>query len=177
MTPLIASAPSSPVHVEIMRAPRPRLSTRTRSRHFCSGYIKDHSIKVTMIFMPNGLSMLFGPVSTQCADAGMLAMSNLNKFLLQLQRGCSVTLAGAEVIFSGFGDSPFNLGLQCIQSYYKEFHCSAVLDGARAKCNEAMRSARISIKKNTAWSAIFSESAALPRVSRLPRRTLLPSSG
>jgi hypothetical protein len=73
-------------------------------------------------------------------------MSNLNKFLIELQRGCFHTLAGAEVYFCGFGDSAFNLGLQCIQSYYRKFNHSAKLDWLQAKCNKAMRLARIAIK-------------------------------
>ncbi len=80
--------------------------------------------------MPNGLLMLFGLVSARCADAGVMAISNLNKFLIQLQRGRFVTLARAEIIYGGFGDSAFNLGLQCIQSYYKEFNRCALLNDA-----------------------------------------------
>jgi hypothetical protein len=30
---------------------------------FYSGYVNDHGIKVETIFLPNGLSTLFGPVS------------------------------------------------------------------------------------------------------------------
>jgi hypothetical protein len=32
---------------------------------FYSGYVKDHRIKVETIFLPNGLSTLFGPMSAQ----------------------------------------------------------------------------------------------------------------
>ncbi len=32
---------------------------------FYSGYVKDHGIKLGTIFLPNGLSTLFGPVSTK----------------------------------------------------------------------------------------------------------------
>ena len=44
------------------------------------------------------------------ADAGVLAMSNLNAFLVELQRGQFSTLAGADVFFCPFGDSSDNLG-------------------------------------------------------------------
>jgi hypothetical protein len=110
---------------------------------FYSGYVKDHGIMVETIYMTNGLLTLFGPVSAHRADAGVLAMSNFNKFLLQLQTGRFVTLSGAEVIYSGFDDFAFNLGL-----HYKEFHCGAMLNGAQAMCNEGMRSAKTSIEKN-----------------------------
>ena len=88
---------------------------------FYSGYSKNHGIKIETIFLPNGLTTLFGPVSARRADAGVLAMSNLNAFLVELQRGKFSTLTGAEVFFCAFGDSAYNLGLQCIQSYYQEF--------------------------------------------------------
>jgi hypothetical protein len=99
--------------------------------------------------MPNGLSMLFGPMSAQCTNTSMLTMGNLNKFLIQLQQGHFVTLAGVEVIYVGFGNLAFNLGLLCIQSYYKEFICSAMLNDAQAKCNKAMRLARLPSKTNS----------------------------
>ena len=75
-------------------------------------------------------------------------MSNLNGFLVELQRGCFITQAGAEVYFCSFGDSAFNLGLQAIQPYYREFNCGAELDWPQVRCNKAMRSARIAIEKN-----------------------------
>jgi hypothetical protein len=77
----------------------------------------------------------------------MLAMSSLNKFLIQLQRGRFIYRDGTEVLFGAFGDSAFNLGMQCIQSSYWGFHCGAKLDDARLKCNAAMRATRIPIKK------------------------------
>jgi hypothetical protein len=81
---------------------------------FYSGYIKDHGIKVETIFLTNGLSTLFGPMSAQQSDAGVLTLGNLNKFLVELQRGRFCTQAGTEVYVCGFGDSAFNLGLQGI---------------------------------------------------------------
>jgi hypothetical protein len=75
-------------------------------------------------------------------------MSNLNKFLVELQCGCFCTLAGTEVYFCGFGGSAFNLGLQAIQSYYRDFNCGVKLDWPQAKCNKAVRLARIAIEKN-----------------------------
>jgi hypothetical protein len=51
-------------------------------------------------------------------------------------------------MYSGFGDSAFNLGLQCIQSYCPEFTAGAQFDAGLAKCNTSMRGARIVIGKN-----------------------------
>jgi hypothetical protein len=90
-------------------------------------------------------------MSAQQADAGVLAMSNLNKFLDQLQRRQFVYCDGVEVLFCAFGDSAFNLEMQCIQSCYREFCRGAELDDARLKCNAAMRAARIPIKKIMEW--------------------------
>ena len=64
-----------------------------------------------------------------------------------MQRGRFVTGEGAEVYYSGLGDCAFDLGLQCIQSYYKNYN-GAELDAARAKCNSSMKAARIVIEKN-----------------------------
>ena len=69
------------------------------------------------MFLPNGISTLFGPVSARRNDAGVLKISNLNEFLVGIQRGRFATAAGDEVFFSAFGDLAFNLGLQCVQSY------------------------------------------------------------
>jgi len=52
---------------------------------FYMGYIKVHGIMVETVFLPNGLCTLFGPVSAQCAEAGIAAMSNLNAFLVLIQ--------------------------------------------------------------------------------------------
>jgi hypothetical protein len=114
MTQLIASAPPSLVHVDDYEGATCMVKYTNVQQVFYSGYINKRSIKVETILMPNNLLMLFVPVSAQRADAGVLTVSSLNIFLLQLQRGCFVMLAEAEVIYSGFGNSAFNLSLQCI---------------------------------------------------------------
>jgi hypothetical protein len=117
---------------------------------FYTGYIKAHGIKIETVFLPNGLCTLFGPVSARRADAGVAAMSNLNAFLVLIQRGQFFSPAGTEVLFSAFGDCAFNLGHQCIQSYYRAFGAGAQLTDAQKRCNAAMRSARITVEKNYA---------------------------
>lgn len=117
---------------------------------FYTGYIKAHGLKVETVFLPNGLCTLFGPVSARRADAGVTAMSNLNAFLVLIQRGQFFSPAGAEVLFSAFGDCAFNLGHQCIQSYYRCFGAGVQLTDAQKRCNAAMRSARVTIEKNYA---------------------------
>ncbi len=117
---------------------------------FYTGYIKAHGIKVETVFLPNGLCTLFGPVSARHANAGVAAMSNLNAFLVLIQRGQFFSPAGAEVLFSAFGDCAFNLGDQCIQSYYRAFVADVQLTNAQKQCNAAMRSVHITIEKNYA---------------------------
>jgi hypothetical protein len=65
---------------------------------FYTGYIKGHGIKVKTLFLPNGISTLFGPVSAWQADASVAAMSNLNVFLVLIQRGHFFSPAVAEVL-------------------------------------------------------------------------------
>ncbi len=76
-------------------------------------------------------------------------MSNLNNYLVELQRGRFFTREGEEVYYSEFGDIAFNLGLQCIQSYFKNYK-GAELDAAQGKCNSSKKTVRIAIEKNYA---------------------------
>jgi len=85
-----------------------------------------HGIKVDTVFLLNGLCTLFSPVSARRADTGVAAMSNLNAFLVLIQRGQFFSPAGTEVLFSAFGDCAFNLGHQFIQSYYRAFGAGAL---------------------------------------------------
>ena len=77
-------------------------------------------------------------------------MSNLNAFLFAVQCGRFSTAAGDEVFYSAFGNLAFNLGMQCIQSYYRDFAVAAQLDGAQRKCNASMRAAQVTVEKSYA---------------------------
>jgi hypothetical protein len=114
------STPFSGLHRDYEGAAR-RAEYANAQQAFYMGYIKAHGIKVETAFLLNGLCTLFGPVSAWRADASIAAMSNLNAFLVLIQRGQFFSPAGAEVLFSAFGDCAFNLGHQCIQSYYHAF--------------------------------------------------------
>jgi len=70
---------------------------------------------------------IFGPLSARPADASVLRTSNLSNFLFSIQRGLWSTVAGAEIIFSVFGDGAYNLGLPCISSYFRSFGGGAEL--------------------------------------------------
>jgi len=115
---------------------------------FYSGYQKFHGVKVETCFIPNGLSFIFGPVSARRGDAGVLRMSNLNAFLVWLQHGLFFLTGGVAVYYGVFGDTAFNLGLECIQSYYRAYGAGVQLSAAEQKCNNAIKAARITIEKN-----------------------------
>lgn len=114
-----------------------------------TGYKKIHGIKVETVFLPNGITTLFGPVSARRSDCGVERMSNLNAFLLHLQHGMFwVHDGGAWLYYSVFGDGAFNIGKQCIQSYYRAIGAGGQLSDEEKKCNNAMKAARITIEKN-----------------------------
>ena len=68
-----------------------------------------------------GISTLFGPVSAR----------------RMIQQGQFATADGGEVIYSVFGDSAFNLGMQCILGYYRSFQAGGELSDSEKKCNSA----------------------------------------
>jgi hypothetical protein len=97
-------------------------------------------------------------------------MSNLNEFLVQLQRCRFVDRDGAEILFCAFGDSAFNLGMQCIQSCYCEFHRGAELEDSRSKRNTAMRAARIPNEKNYGMVSNLFRLCAAKEGSKIAKR-------
>ena len=115
---------------------------------FYTGYQKLHGFKVETCFLPNGLSFLFGPVSARRGDAGVLRMSNLNPFLVWIQHGMFRLATGTAVYFGLFGDTAFNLGYECIQSYYRAYGVGAQLSDAEKQCNNVVKAARITIERN-----------------------------
>jgi hypothetical protein len=133
----------------------PRAEYVDAQQVFYTGYIKAHGIKVETVFLPNGLCTLFGPVSARRDDADVAAMSNLNAFLVLIQQGQFFSPTRTEVLFSAFGDCAFNLGHECIQSYYRAFGAGAQLTDAQKRCNAAMKSARITVEKNYAMVSSF----------------------
>ena len=97
--------------------------------------------------MPDGLSHIFEPVSARPNNFAVLRMGNLNEFLLLLQRGLWITAGSTQVLFVAFGDGAYNLVLPCISSYYCAFG-GVPLTNDQDKCNQHLRSARITIEKN-----------------------------
>ncbi|KAL9189077.1 hypothetical protein ACHAXT_011567 [Thalassiosira profunda] len=118
-----------------------------------SGYKKFHGLGMETVFLPNGISTVFGPVSCRRGDAAVLAMSNLNPFLCFIQHGLFFAGAGMAVYYGVFGDTAFNLGMECVQSYFRAYGAGAQLTDAQKKCNGAVKAARITIEKNYAMKA------------------------
>ncbi len=50
-----------------------------------SGWKKLHGIKVETVFLPNGISTVFGPVSARQNNCGTLALSVLDRFITLIQ--------------------------------------------------------------------------------------------
>lgn len=139
-------------------------------RSVYSGYKHFHGIKVETVFLPNGLSTVFSPVSARRGDAGVEHMSNLNAYLVWLQTNMFILLNGAHVFFAVFGDGAFSLGLQCIQTYFRSFGVGGVLSDEESKCNNALKAARIKIEKNYGMvSNIFRICKSLLKGSSLRR--------
>ena len=112
-----------------------------------TGYKKLHGIKVETVVLPNGLTTLFGPVSARQSGPGVEEMSNINAFLVHLQRHLFVCAAGWGH-YGVFGDGAFSLDRECIQSYYRSFSAAVPLTQAQRRVNNSMKSARIVIEKN-----------------------------
>jgi hypothetical protein len=54
------------------------------------------------------------------------------------------------VVYSFFGDSAFDIGMQCLKSYYRTFTRGAMLTDNEKKVNNALKKAHITIEKNYA---------------------------
>ena len=76
-------------------------------------------------------------------------MSNLNAFLSWLQYG-TFFFSGRWVVYSVFGDSAFDIGMECLKSYYRTFTRGAELTDEERRVNHALKAARITIEKNYA---------------------------
>ena len=133
------STPFSGLDGDYVGAPR-KFEYQDAQQSVFTGYKKLHGIKVETIYLPNGISTLFGPLSARRGDAGVVAMINLNEFLVNIQ-------SSLNVLFAAFGDPAFCLGLDCIMSYINQVGPNP-LTQCEKRVNSAMSSARITIEKN-----------------------------
>jgi len=107
-----------------------------------SRWKKLHGIKVETVFLPNGISTLFGPVTERQNDRGTLNLSGLDRFLTLIQ--AALPAHGKCMLF---GDSIFRGVLQNITTYYRAIP-PGILTPAELKINAEFRSARQPIEKN-----------------------------
>ena len=85
----------------------------TEQKTVHTGYKKLIGIKMEMVFLPNGISRIFGPVSARRNDIVELGMSQLNDWLFIIQQH-------NHIQHSLLGDGIFNvLGNTLIVTYYR----------------------------------------------------------
>ncbi len=106
-----------------------------------SGWKKLHGIKVETVFLPNGISTVFGPVPARQKNCVTLALSGLDGFITLIQ--ASLPLHERAMLF---GDSIFHGLLQSITTYYRTI-AQNIPTVPELKCNTALRSARQPIEK------------------------------
>lgn len=118
-------------------APRKEDYSRTQ-RAFYTGYKKCHGIKVETVLLPNGISTVFGPVSARPHDVtGVLTMSGLNRFLVEIQRN-------RQHQYQVMGDGVYGGGfMECVRSYFRP-----PLTQEQSYCNKKLKACRQSIE----WS-------------------------
>ena len=139
--------------------------------------LKIHGIKVETVFLPNGLTTLFGPVSARRGDGGVGQLSNLDAFLAWLQHNLFWLASGATWVYYGvFGDSAYGSNRRCIKSYYRLFAAGAPLANEENWCNNAIKAAHMTIKKLWNDWQYFFVFAPPPKAKNLQRETLTHSS-
>lgn len=86
-----------------------------------------------MVFLPNGISSFFGPVSYHLHDVNrVLEMSDLNQFLINVQQQ-------NENEYQALGGSISSVTLHCICSYFKSYAGQPSLTNHQLQCNAAMK--------------------------------------
>lgn len=101
-----------------------------------TGYIHMHGLKVETLYLPNGLSTLFGPVSIRHPDTGVLNLSNINLWLRGLQQGVN------NPPYSALGDLIYRVNLDCIRTYYRAYFSPAEMTEFMRYCDAELRSCR-----------------------------------
>ena len=75
-------------------------------------------------------------------------MSDLNSFSTHVQHELFLLAGVTFYTYSVLGDSAFNVGYGCIQTYFRPMGAHGQLSEDKKRCNFAMKSARITIEKN-----------------------------
>jgi hypothetical protein len=128
--------------MEITRGAPHRVEYIDAQETVYSGWKKLHGIKVETVFLPNGISTVFGPVSARQNNPGTLALSGLDRFITLIQ---ALLPLHERAMLSG--DSIFRGLLQSITTYYRVI-APNIFTVPELKCNAALRLARQPIEKN-----------------------------
>jgi hypothetical protein len=115
-------------------------------RAFYTGFTHSHGVKVETVYLPNGISTVFGPVSCRRRDiainggASVADLSGISPFLRLIQQN------RYNPAYSVFGDCIYGCGLDCIKSYYRSRHRPADMDEWMRVCDAEMKDCRESIE-------------------------------
>ena len=115
-------------------------------RAFYTGFTKLHGVKVETVYLPNGISTVFGPVSCRRRDiavnggASVADLSGISQFLRLVQQN------KYNPSYSVFGDCIYGCGLDCIVSYYRSRYNHNDMDDWMRVCDAEMRDCRESIE-------------------------------
>ena len=123
----------------------------TNQRAFYTGHRSHHGLKVETVFLPNGLSTLFGPVSCSHHDSAggtsVLDMSGLNEFLVNIQNGVF------DPLYAGMGDLIYGVNLQCIRTYFSTYFPPGLRTPYMQICDAEIKACRQGIEWNYAKTA------------------------
>jgi hypothetical protein len=124
-------------------APRKRRYATTQEA-FYTGHRSRHGLKVETLYLPNGISFVFGPVSCRHHDssggASLLDMSGLNRFLERIQHG------HYNPPFAAMGDAIYGVNLECIRTYFQSYFPPAQRTEFMRICDAEMKACRQGIE-------------------------------
>lgn len=115
-------------------------------RAFFTGFTHVHGVKVETVYLPNGISTVFGPVSCRRRDisltggASVHGMSGLNRFLSCIQRNVY------PEPYAVLGDGIYGLNFDCIRSYYRAHFRRNEMNEYMRICDAEMTACRQSIE-------------------------------
>ena len=126
-------------------APRKRKYAVTQQA-FYTGWTHVHGLKVEVVYLPNGISTVYGPMSCRRPDIGggssLQDTSGLNAFLRCIQRNLY------QPAYSVLGDKIYGVNLDCIRSYYSAYFRRNQRTEYMRICDAEMKACRQSIEWN-----------------------------
>jgi hypothetical protein len=139
-----SNVPFSGPFGDFVGAPRKPLY-QLMQRAFYTGFTHVHGLKVETVYLPNGISTVFGPVTCRRRDiavnggASVADLSGISNFLRCIKRN------KYNPAYSVFGDCIYGCGINCIVSYYRARYRRNDMDDWMRVCDAEMRNCRESI--------------------------------